>query len=140
MKALLLILVLIAGPAFADDKVVSLSCDFSAFAKPGSIGPYKNVTLMHCRWPRLDQPTALFAEGTSGLKVMGPPTPRNVIFPPDTEALGDMQLSVFFLRDGDTVSDLTDDDLIAITAGTTLDRRGRVFRPISEPSPKDVAK
>jgi len=26
----------------------------------------------------------LFAEGSSGLEVQGPPTPRNVVFPPDT--------------------------------------------------------
>lgn len=50
----------------------------------GALGVVKDVRFVRCLWPRLDRPTALFAEGSSGIEVMGPPTPRNVVFPPDT--------------------------------------------------------
>jgi hypothetical protein len=55
-----------------------------SFSKPGSMGVVKDTTFIRCYWPFLMQPTALFAPGSSGLQVMGSPTPRNVVFPPDT--------------------------------------------------------
>ena len=54
------------------------------FSAPGSLGIVQNTRYLHCFWPSLDKPTALFATGSSGIQVMGPPTPRNVIFPDDT--------------------------------------------------------
>jgi hypothetical protein len=65
----------------------------------GSMGVVKDTRYVRCFWPRLDQPTALFAEGSSGIEVEGPPTPRNVIFPPDTVFLGNTYGNCFFLRD-----------------------------------------
>jgi len=56
----------------------------SSFTEPGSLGVVVNVTYRQCYWPALDEPVALFAEGSSGIQVQGPPTPRNVIFPEDT--------------------------------------------------------
>lgn len=55
---------------------------FQQFATTGSMGVVNDVTYWRCYWPNLDQPTALFADGSSGIKVMG--TARNVIFPDDT--------------------------------------------------------
>lgn len=54
------------------------------FGQPGALGIVKDTIFRECFWPRPDQPTAIFAEGSSGLQVQGPPTPRNIIFPPDT--------------------------------------------------------
>lgn len=49
--------------------------------EPGSMGVVKDTRFIRCYWPSLDQPTALFAAGSSGIEVQGPPTPRNVVFP-----------------------------------------------------------
>jgi hypothetical protein len=51
---------------------------------PGSAGVVTDTHFIRCFWPRLTEPTRIFAEGSSGLVVQGPPTPRNVIFPDDT--------------------------------------------------------
>jgi hypothetical protein len=56
--------------------------DWSA---PGSAGVVTDTHFIRCSWPKLDVPTAIFAEGSSGIVVQGPPTPRNIIFPPDTQ-------------------------------------------------------
>jgi hypothetical protein len=51
---------------------------------PGSMSLCIHMHFLRCYWPALDEPTDLFAEGSRGLVVQGPPTPRNVVFPPDT--------------------------------------------------------
>lgn len=47
-----------------------------------SMGVVQDATFINCFWPKLDQPTRLFADGSSGIKVMG--SARNVWFPDDT--------------------------------------------------------
>lgn len=54
------------------------------FVKPGSMGIVHDTRFIRCFWPRLDYPVAIFAEGSSGIQVQGPPTPRNIVFPKDT--------------------------------------------------------
>lgn len=54
------------------------------FATAGALGVVTDTRYVHCFWPHLDRPVALFAAGSSGIEVMGPPTPRNVVFPADT--------------------------------------------------------
>lgn len=61
--------------------------NFREFNKPGSMGVVNDTRYIRCFWPPLDEPTALFAKGSSGIEVQGPPTPRNVVFPEDTLAL-----------------------------------------------------
>jgi hypothetical protein len=78
-----------------------------AFAAPGSMGAVKDTRYTRCFWPKLDQPTALFAAGSSGLVIEGPPTPRNVIFPPDTVFAANTRSDCHFLREKDYVSILT---------------------------------
>jgi hypothetical protein len=51
---------------------------------PDAFGIVKDVRFVRCYWPALAKPTALFARGSSGIEVQGPPTPRNVVFPDDT--------------------------------------------------------
>jgi hypothetical protein len=51
---------------------------------PGMAGVVTDTHFIRCFWPRLTEPTKIFAEGSSGLVVQGPPTPRNVVFPEDT--------------------------------------------------------
>lgn len=51
---------------------------------PGKAGVVTNVHFIRCFWPRLTEPTRIFAEGSGGIIVQGPPTPRNVVFPDDT--------------------------------------------------------
>lgn len=55
------------------------------FTEPGSLGLVRDTAYWLCHWPQLDRPTALFADGSGAIRVYGPPTPRNVVFPPDTE-------------------------------------------------------
>lgn len=92
--------------------------DFRDCSAVGSMGLVNNVAYISCLWPRLDMPTALFSDGSDGIYVQGPPTPRNVLFPADTVALparanragyGELpryedldcptRLDVFFIRD-----------------------------------------
>ena len=54
------------------------------FNTPGAMGLVNGARYIKCFWPVLDRPVMLFAPGSSGIEVMGPPTPRNVVFPPDT--------------------------------------------------------
>jgi hypothetical protein len=54
------------------------------FGTEGGMGTVSDTLFINCFWPRLDVPTALFAVGSSGLQVIGSPTPRNVVFPADT--------------------------------------------------------
>lgn len=65
-------------------------------AEPGCFGVVTNTRFVRCYWPSLDEPVALFADGSGGIEVQGPPTPRNVVFPPDTVflpiAVNDAQL------------------------------------------------
>ena len=64
--------------------MIEIAARFQRFDRPGSMGVVNDVRYIRCFWPRLDQPTALFADGSSGIVVQGPPTPRNVVFPADT--------------------------------------------------------
>ena len=50
------------------------------------MGVVTDTTFIFCYWPPLDTPTELFADGSAKLRVMGN-TPRNVVFPEDTEFL-----------------------------------------------------
>jgi hypothetical protein len=59
--------------------------DFKVFSKEGSMGVVTDTMYVNCIWPKLDAPTRLFAEGSSGIVVMGSPTPRNVWFPDDVQ-------------------------------------------------------
>jgi hypothetical protein len=54
------------------------------FTERESMGEVHDVRFVRCYWPRLDRPVPLFSDKSSGIEVQGPPTPRNVIFPPDT--------------------------------------------------------
>ena len=65
---------------------------------PGALGVVTDTRYVRCFWPALDQPTALFADGSSGIEVEGPPTPRNVVFPPGTKFLNGTRGDCCFLR------------------------------------------
>lgn len=102
------------------------------FTAPGSMGVVTDTTYRQCFWPALDRPTALFAEGSSGIQVQGPPTPRNVIFPAGTVFLdyggaptkGDCHFLAVKGRDGRYVAELTpketDDLQRKVVTETTL--------------------
>lgn len=76
--------------ACATPMVVREKENFFAFKTPGSMGVVKDTHFKMCYWPRLEEPTSLFMPGSAGLIVQGPPTPRNVVFPPDTVFLNVM--------------------------------------------------
>lgn len=52
------------------------------FNQPGSMGIVTDTRYTRCFWPSLAKPTALFADGSRGIEVLG--SARNVIFPPGT--------------------------------------------------------
>lgn len=64
-----------------------IGADLREFKTTGSLGVVNDTKYVRCYWPALDSPVELFAKGSSGIQVQGPPTPRNVIFPVDTAAL-----------------------------------------------------
>lgn len=66
------------------------------FNTKGSMGVVKDTRYIRCFWPVLDQPVALFAEGSSGIEVEAPPTPRNVLFPPGTVFLNGTRDDAFY--------------------------------------------
>lgn len=57
------------------------------FSLPGRLGVVRDTRFVRCYWPALDAPCALFADGSGGIEVQGPPTPRNIVFPPGTRFL-----------------------------------------------------
>jgi hypothetical protein len=65
-------------------KLIVLGENFTEYTEPESMGLVNDVRYVKCYWPRFDSPTVLFADGSSGIEVCGPPTPRNIVFPPDT--------------------------------------------------------
>lgn len=85
------------------DKIIISGARLQAYGKPGSMGVVTDTHYKNCHWPKLDQPTALFAEGSSGLVIEGPPTPRNVLFPPDTVFAEGTRGDCFFLRHTESV-------------------------------------
>lgn len=54
------------------------------FNTPGSLGVVTDTRYIGCKWPVMDAPFSPFAEGSSGIYVDGPPTPRNINFPVGT--------------------------------------------------------
>lgn len=66
------------------------------FNTRGSMGVVTNTRYIRCFWPVPSRPTRLFAEGSSGIEVEGPPTPRNIIFPPGTVFLNGTRGDCFF--------------------------------------------
>ena len=66
--------------------ILSLFSRLQQFTAPSSMGVVRDVLFVNCYWPKLDSPTCIFADGSSGIQVMGR-TPRNVWFPDDVEFL-----------------------------------------------------
>jgi hypothetical protein len=58
---------------------------FQNYTEPESMGVVTNTTYVRCFWPVSTLPVELFAPGSSGIIVIGPPTPRNILFPDDTQ-------------------------------------------------------
>lgn len=52
--------------------------------KETNLGVVKDRRYFMCTWPNFDKPTKLFEEGSSGIRIKGGNTPRNVILPDDT--------------------------------------------------------
>jgi len=72
-----------------------------------NMGRVTDTRFIACFWPKLDEPTEIFAAGSHGLVVGYGPTPRNVLFPPDTvfeeyfpDALYPAELAVLALSPG----------------------------------------
>jgi hypothetical protein len=57
----------------------------SGFTTPGSMGVVRDTTFIRCYWPTLTEPMKLFAPGSNQISVIGPPTPRNIVFPGGTQ-------------------------------------------------------
>ncbi|MDP1721593.1 MAG: hypothetical protein Q8L37_00120 [Candidatus Gottesmanbacteria bacterium] len=65
---------------------IAVGARLQRFTQPESMGVVTDALFINCYWPKLDRPTRIFADGSSGIKVMGT-TPRNVWFPDDIEFL-----------------------------------------------------
>lgn len=91
--------------------------NFFAFKTEGSMGVVRDVHYVRCYWPKLDEPTALFADGSGGLIVTGPPTPRNVLFPDDTVFTAGTRGDCYFVRS----EEATDEDLRLRVDGSVIE-------------------
>lgn len=78
----------VSSKSYTDLRILTMKniigARFQSFVKPASMGVVNDTYYRRCYWPSLDRPTPLFADGSKGIIVEGPPTPRNVVFPPDT--------------------------------------------------------
>jgi hypothetical protein len=88
------------------DKKLLFEASLRDFAERESLGVVNDMIFVRCFWPQLDTPTPLFADGSSGIEVAGPPTPRNVIFPPDTVFLPMVSSDGRVLKDMPTRGDM----------------------------------
>ena len=61
---------------------VIIGGDFRAFSTPGSMGVVTDTRYIFCYWPALEKPVSLFADGSSGIHVLG--SSRNIVFPAGT--------------------------------------------------------
>jgi hypothetical protein len=64
-----------------------LSKKDAELTESGCFGVVTDTHYVKQLWPRPPNPIAPFAPGSKGIKVQGPPSPRNIIFPDDTEFL-----------------------------------------------------
>lgn len=65
-------------------KTIITGANLRTFTAPGSMGVVNDIRYICCVWPKLDKPTALFAPGSSGIRVLSIGPARNVVFPDDT--------------------------------------------------------
>lgn len=61
---------------------LAIGIRMQGFTQPGSAGVVTDTLFVNCYWPKLDRPTRIFDDRSSGIKIMGT-TPRNVWFPDD---------------------------------------------------------
>lgn len=120
--------------------------NFFKFKTPGSMGLVNNVLYRKCFWPKLDQPVRLFIEGSNGIQVQGPPTPRNVIFPDDTVFLNTLSSDgrvtdvptrhdCFFLR-AKQIQDVVEDQVFK----KTVEVETGLFKEVEYTKPVMVSK
>lgn len=69
---------------------------FQNFTEPESMGVVTDTTYVRCFWPVSAEPLEIFAPGSSGIIVEGPPTPRNILFPDDTVFVNGTRPDCFF--------------------------------------------
>jgi hypothetical protein len=62
-------------------KTVVTGVNLRHITERGGLGVVNDTRYVRCYWPVFDQPTELFAAGSSGIEVQGPPSPRNIVFP-----------------------------------------------------------
>ena len=84
---------------FAKDKTVITAARLQKFTEPGSMGVVKDTAYIRCFWPSSELPFEPFAPGSSGIVVEGSPTPRNIIFPPNTVFSSNTRQDCFFKQD-----------------------------------------
>lgn len=117
------------------------------FNTPGSLGVVKDTRYIRCFWPLLDLPFSPFAEGSTGIEVEGPPTPRNILFPPGTVFLNGTQGDCFFevTREEDIVTRTVTVTEKVTVRGKEVDASFRelqdsieVVRKVREMSPDEV--
>jgi hypothetical protein len=93
---IILVLLLLVSPALAAPKKTITGARLQGCRAEGCMGTVKDTVYIKCFWPVLDAPMKLFAEGSTGIEVEGPPTPRNIIFPAGTVFLNGTRSDVFF--------------------------------------------
>ena len=101
-----------------------------AFSASGSMGVVTDTIYRRCFWPRLTKPCAIFAEGSSGIQVEGPPTPRNVVFPDDTVFIGNTKGDCFFFRDDKDIVEISVAETRQLVEGSRTEQQLRAGKTV----------
>lgn len=100
------------------------------FGASGSMGVVTDTVYRRCFWPRLAQPTAIFAVGSSGIVVEGPPTPRNVVFPPGTGFAKGTRGNCFYFRDANDIVEISEAECALFVAGSATKSALKLGKPV----------
>ena len=95
MKKTIFLLFLLSVSAFGAETVIT-GKRFYNWKKAGDAGVVKDTLYRRCFFPVPEESFSPFAAGSVRIRVEGPPTPRNIIFPDDTQFINGTRGDCFF--------------------------------------------
>ena len=114
MKKTIFLLALLSVSAFGAETVIT-GKRFYNWTKRGDAGVVKDTLYRRCFFPVPEVAFTPFAEGSARIRVEGPPTPRNIIFPDDTQFINGTRGDCFFTSTT-TIKSVTETQTFTTTA------------------------
>ena len=112
-KLISILLIVLAVPAFCETVIQGKR--LYSWKTDGSAGVVTDTLYRRCFWPPTEVPIAPFAAGSARIRVEGPPTPRNIIFPDDTQFINGTRGDCFFTSTT-TIKSVTETQTFTTTA------------------------